>query len=392
MTPALSGRTWIVFACMFALYVVSSGFAHPTSYNNYALLADAWLHGRVWIYQPSPAIDALNYLGHYYIIEAPMPAVFMLPLVAIFGTDANQTIVAVICAAVTIAALDVSLGRMLVDETIRRWIVAFAAVGTVIWWCASFPAVWMFAHIAGAMFLMLTIAEWYGHRRPWMLGFLLACAALSRFPTILAAIPFAWWLWVESPKGERSRRIAEFVAGAAPLFLLYAGYNFARWHTVADVGYTMWYHQDQVGRPTGSPFRLDYLPFNLFSFFVLGPEYQTTFPWIHPTGLGVCLTLTSPALLLAIGAPARSRETFAMWAATVLIAVPSLLYYVNGFEQFGMRHAMDFLPPLFVLCARGMDRFPRSTAIALIVYSIAANAYGEWYSWAFNGFTVVPRS
>ena len=46
MTPALTGRTWIVFAAALALYVISSGLAHPTVYNNYVLLADALLHGR----------------------------------------------------------------------------------------------------------------------------------------------------------------------------------------------------------------------------------------------------------------------------------------------------------------------------------------------------------
>ena len=390
MRPAFNARTWTIFGIALLAYAVSSGFAHPTAYDNYTLLANAWLDGHVWIYQPSQAIDALDYLGRYYIIEAPMPAVLMLPLVAIFREDANQTLVAIVCAAVTIAAFDVVLERMSVKATTRWWLLSFAAFGTIIWWCASFPAVWMFAHITAAMFLMLALAEWYGARRPWLVGLLLACAAMSRFPTVLATLPFAVWLWFDSPSDRRVRRFASFVAGALPLFVLYALYNEARWGTPADIGYTLWYHQDQVGQPTGSPFRLEYLPFNLYSFFALAPEFQPTFPWLHPNGLGVSLTLTSPALMLAFGAP-RSRETLALGAGALLVAIPSLLYYVNGFEQFGMRHAMDFLPLLLVLCARGVERFPRAATIAAIAFSILSNAYGEWYSWAFHGFTVVPR-
>jgi hypothetical protein len=386
---AFEPRTWIIFATAFVVYVICSGFAHATFYNNYVLLANGWLDGHVWIDHPSSAIDALGYMGHYYIIEAPMPAVLMLPLVAIFRTDANQTFVAVICAAALVAALDVALDRMTVAQPQRTWLLVFAGLGTVLWWCASFPAVWMFAHIAGAMFLTFFLAEWYGHRRPWLLGLLIACAALSRFPIVLAAIPFAWWLWVDSPPDKRVRSLLSAVAAALPLFILYAAYNEARWHTMTDVGYTLWYHQDQVGQPTGSPLRLQYLPFNLYSFLLLAPQFEPTFPWIHPTGLGVSLTLTSPALVLALGAP-RSRETTLLALAAGLVAVPSLLYYVNGFEQFGMRHAMDFLPPLILLCARGVDRFPSTVVLVLIGLSVAANAYGEWYSWAFHGFTVVP--
>lgn len=390
MRTAFSARTYVIFAVALAAYVVSSGFAHQTVYDNYTLLANAWLDGHVWVDQPSPAIDALGYMGRYYIIEAPMPAVLMLPLVAIFRDVANQTAVAIVCAAVTIAAFDVVLGRMAVAAAHRWWLLGLAAFGTIVWWCASFPAVWMFAHIAGAMFLMLALAEWFGHRRPWLVGLLLACAALSRFPIILAALPLAALLWYDAPPDQRVRRLASFVAGAAPLFVLYALYNEARWQTPADIGYTLWYHQDSVGQPTGSPFRLQYLPFNLYSFFLLAPQFQPTFPWIHPTGLGVSLTLTSPALFIAFGVP-RSRETLAIGVATLLVALPSLLYYVNGFEQFGMRHAMDFLPLLLVLCARGIGRFPPAASIALICYSMLANAFGEWYSWAFLGFTVVPR-
>ena len=392
MMPAFSQRTWIVFGSALLLYFVSSGFAHPTIYNNYILLADAWRHGRVWIDQPPSSIDALQYLGRYYIIEAPMPALLVMPLVLIFGLGANQTFVAIICAAVLVAALDVALGRMGVSPQARAWTLAFGAAGTALWWCASFPAVWMFAHIVGAMFVMLALAEWVGQRRPWLLGPLVACAALSRFPTVLIALPLLGWLWFESPPTTRVRNLLEFAVGAAPLFILYAGYDFARWGTPSDIGYTVWYHQDQVGQPTGSPFRLEYLPFNLYSFFLLAPNFDAAFPWLHPTGLGVSLTITSPALVLAFAAGARGREAAALWSGAILCAIPSLLYYVNGFEQFGMRHAMDFLPPLLLLCARGFDKTPRSLGVVLVLASVAANAFGEWYSWAYHAFTVVPRT
>ena len=146
-----------------------------------------------------------------------------------------------------------------------------------------------------------------------------------------------------------------------------------------------------MGEPTGSPFRLRYLPFNLYSFFFLPPEWMAHFPWLKPTSFGVALTFTSPALLLAFLAPLRSRETLIWWSATLLTAIPSLLYYVNGFEQFGMRHSLDFTAFVLPLMARGFQRAHGSLWYGLIILSIAANAYGTWYSWAYHGFSVVPR-
>ncbi len=385
-------RTLIIFACALLFYLASSGFK-DTVYNNYTLLADAWLHGHVWIASEPAGIDALLYNGHWYIIEAPLPAVLMLPLVLLFGLHANQVFLGALCAAVSVAAADVLFERMGVDAQHRWWLTVFVGAGTVLWWCTAFGAVWMVAHVCGMMFALLALVECYGKRRAWLVGLLCASAALCRFPMILAVVPITIWLASTPTREEErpSRTLAGFVAGFLPLLLLYGAYNYARWHTVSDIGYTVWYHQDQVGDPTGPPFKLKYLPFNVYSFLFLPPEWLAQFPFLKPTSFGVALTFTSPALFMAMLASWRSAETKIWWAAAILTAIPSLLYYVNGFEQFGMRHSLDFTPFLLPLVARAFQAARGLVWYATIVWSVAANAYGVWYSWAYHGFTVVPR-
>ncbi len=383
---------YVALVLFFALaaYLASSGGA-DTLYNNYVRLADAWLHGRVWVMYAGPGIDALPYQGHLYIIEAPLPAVIMLPFVMLFGVAANQALVCVACGAIAVTAGYVMLGRLGVSQTVRAWVLAFFAFGTSLWWCSAFGAVWMFAHVVAVMFAMLGLVEWYGKRRPWLLGALFSCMALCRFPMALAALPFLVWLLWETPSRDRLRALAGAVAGALPLFALYAAYNEMRWHTAFDIGYTNWYHLDPAGERTGSPFRLSYLPLNLYSFFLLAPAYMQKSPWFVPTGIGIALTFSSPGMALAFLAPARNREALMLWTAVGLTWLPSLLYYVNGAEQFGMRHSLDFLPFLLPLVARGLSRSPTVFSHALIAISIVVNAWGLWYSWAYHGFTVVPR-
>jgi len=390
--PLLS-RPFIIFAISLIVYLISTGFK-DTTYNNHVLLADAWLHGHIWLDGPAGGIDALQYEGHWYIIEGPLPAVLLLPLVAIFGLHANQVAFAAFCAAIALAAADVLFERMGVETRLRNWLVAFLGFGTVLWWCTTFAAVWMLAHVIGLMFAVLILAECYGKRRPALIGFLVACMSLTRFPMILAAIPIGYWLFAPTGiEGARidARAVRAFVLGFAPLFVLYVGYNILRWHTPFDIGYTLWYHSDQVGEPTGPPFKLHYLPFNLYSFFFYPPAFSMDFPWLRPTSFGVALTFTSPALVLAFLTSPRTREGLVWWSATVLTALPSLFYYVNGFEQFGMRHSLDFTPFLLPLVARGLQRCPSALSFGLIIFSIAANAYGVLYSWIYHGFTVVPR-
>jgi hypothetical protein len=68
-----------------------------------------------------------------------------------------------------------------------------------------------------------------------------------------------------------------------------------------------------------------------------------------------------------------------MWIATALTAAPSLLYFVNGYAQFGMRHALDFEPFLFVLMALAVRaRYPLWGHI-LTAYSVLMGIWGLWF-------------
>ncbi len=391
--PAISRRSLFIFAISLVIYLISTGLK-DTQYNNHVLLADAWLHGHIWVDGPVSGIDALPYGGHFYIIEGPLPAVLLLPFVAIFGLHTNQVVLAAVCAALALAAAEVLFARMGVATRLRNWLIGFVGFGTVLWWCTAFPAVWMLAHVIGVMFAMFILVECYGKRRPALIGFLIACMGLTRFPMILAAVPICYWLFGSSDAQGRTfeaRSIRALLVGFAPLMLLYVAYNVARWHTPSDMGYTLWYHMDQVGEPSGPPFKLHYLPFNIYSFLFYPPAFSNDFPWLRPTSFGIALTFTSPALALALLTSPRTREGLVWWSAAALTALPSLLYYVNGFEQFGMRHSLDFLPFLLPLVARGLERCPSSLSFGLILFSIAANAYGVWYSWTYHAFTVVPR-
>jgi hypothetical protein len=368
-------RFAIIFVSTLILYFISSQFraiVSPTPVNNYVVLADAWLHGHLWVATaPLAMVDCVMYIGKCYVIEGPMPAVLMLPFVLVSGLSANQSLVCVLTAAAGVAAFDLLLGRMNIEDRLRLPLVAFFGFGTVFWWCAVNPNVWMFAHVACVTFLIFGLAEWYGKRRLWLVGLLFACAALTRFPAILAVLPFLYWAWTEG----RAKGVRSFLIGFAPLMLLDVAYNLARWHTPFDLGYTLWYHQDTAGSPVGPPLALRYLPYNLYSYLFLGPGFTNVAPWIALNYQGVALTLTSPALLLALSAP-RSRETLVLWSSAALVAIPGLLYYVNGYSQFGMRHSLDFTPFLLCLVARGFSRRPDALGYWLIAYSVAANAFG----------------
>jgi hypothetical protein len=361
---------------------------HATPYNNFVLLAQALLHGHAWIDWPGPYIDALPYHARYYVIEAPMPALLLLPFVAIFGAHTNQTLLSVALAGVAVGAAWELGERFGLGRSSNAWICAFLLAGTDLLWCAMLGDVWFIAHVSAVCFTMLALVELAGKRRGWLVALLAACAFESRFSMIGALPVYAYLLVMPSDStlseyriqcSQRITRVASFAGvllGAGALWILY---NQARWGTWSDIGYTTWYHQDQAGMPTGSPFRLEYLPYQLWSFFVQAPTQLPAFPGLHPELSGVALTWTSPGLVLAFFARKPVRWVIALWIAALLTAVPNFLYYVNGFAQFGMRHALDFEPFLVVLMMLAVrDRFIW-WGYALVAYSIGAGLWGCWY-------------
>ena len=353
----------------FVILLVSHGRSTP--YNNFVLLAQAFLHGRAWIDWPGPYIDALAYNGQHWIIEAPMPALLLLPFVAIFGS-ANQTLLAVVLGAVSIGAAWELGERLEIPRAHLAWIVAFLLAGTDLLWCAMLGDVWFIAHVSAVCFTMLALVELAGERRGWLVALWAGCAFESRFTLLLAVPVYAYML--------RNRRAFESFLPVLGVFALFwVGYNLARWGTWYDIGYTTWYHQDQVGLPYGSPFKLQYLQYELWSFFVQAPQRSNVYPWLQPTLSGVALTWTSPALVLAFFARRPLNWVVPMWALTILNAAPNFFYYVNGFAQFGMRHALDFEPFLVVLMMLAVrEKMPRWSYV-LIAYSIAVGLWGCWY-------------
>lgn len=359
-----------------------------TPYNNYVLLAQAFLHGHVWIDWPGAYIDALAYNGAHYIIEAPLPALLLVPFVAVFGAATNQTLLACALAAIAIGATYALGERWGVPRVRNLWICAFLLAGTDLLWCAMLGDVWFVAHVSAVCFTMLALCELAGKKRGWLVALWAVCALGSRFTFVLALPVYAYLLATDGDGlftlSARTRSaLLTFGAALVPFAALFVWYNYARWGTWNDIGYTAWYHQDQAGMPTGSPFRLMYLPYQIASFFVQAPTVLPVFPWLRPELGGVALTWTSPALLLAFFARKPLRWVVALWILVVLCAAPNFVYYVNGFAQFGMRHALDFEPflvALMLLVAR--ERIPR-WGYALIAYSCAAGLWGCWYWNAF---------
>jgi hypothetical protein len=392
-----NGELIAVVAVAFVVALLSSHF-RSTMFNNYVRLADAMRHGHLWIDYPGRWMDAALYNGKYYTVDAPFPALVMLPFVLLFGATANQTTVAIAIAALIIGLAQRLLVNLGVARTPRLFLLLFLFAGTDVWWCAELGDVWFLAHLCAMGAVFGALLELTGRRRGWVVGALALAAFFSRNCELFAIGFFAYALYTgdlarvaAEVRGEQfsdpvDRRKAFRSLGAWLLVgvIAWIGYNEAMWGTVVDIGHTIYFHQDGWGEPTGSPFGLSYLPYQIYSYFMRAPvflEYHQQFTWpiLNVDHSGVALTFTSPALVLALLARQPRRLVIALWLATAFVAAPDFLYYLNGWYQFGMRHALDFIPFLFVLMALAVRAKMPAWGMILCVYSAIAGAWGVWW-------------
>lgn len=441
---------WIgFFFVLVALVVyVASNPARQNFYNHFVWQADAYLHGQISIPYPVDSgpvangyfqdvlpgpplgpVGATNPVipdGRALLPFPPLPAIVLLPFVAIWGLTTNAALIAA-----GIGAINVGLcWRMVRRVTPRRDVAAlttiFYAFGTVAWYASMLGSTWFLAHVVASTFLFLGITAALdaerretltaaGGRvfrllgfidvRQFLAGLLFGFAALARLTTILGA-PFFVFV---GGGGSFARRAVSAGLGAAIPLLLLLGYNFATTGHVFHPAYD--YLRQTEYHPPGAPYDpkwgiedVRYIPANapilLFRLPLSPLNTEACADGAAPTGLGVLadkacavlqpdpvgmsLFLTSPAYLLAVPltlfAATRRRIVAGAGLAVLCIALVNLMHFSQGWVQFGYRFSNDFAPFAMILVALAIARYRVSyLAVTLVAASVLVNAWGVYW-------------
>ena len=363
-----------VSAATFAIYAVTRWAENP--YNQFTLLADAFLHGRAHIVGPPPYLELAYHGGRAFVIDPPAPALFLLPVVTAFGTGADHVLVSCGVGAVAVGCFWVAGRRLWTDVRFVAAMTVLLALGTNFWWLSSDGGFWSFAHVSAVFFLTAGLAEATGRRRPLLVGLCVGLAGLSRLPVFLITPLYAYLLLDGDLRVEREnvKRVATFGAMVGLAAAVYLAYNAARYGTIFDRGY---YDEQYLSEPWFSRGRFDvtYIPRHLRAIFFRWPDLRATFPFVVPRAVGVALVVTTPAFLYALRARLDGRSRAAL-VALILVAIPLVTHGTTGWSQFGYRFALDAFPSLAILTASGMRERLSRIVIAAIAWSVVANLWG----------------
>ncbi len=374
------GITVILFLITLTVYVLSFR-GEGASWNYFVLLSDALMHGRLYFLSNPPWLNELVFWGgHYYTVFPIMPAVLLMPFVAIFGTSFLQPIASILIGSVNVALSYSVFQKVLHKKDLAIWMSVLFAFGTIHWYHTEVGSAWYFAQVTSLFFIWLFLLESFTKARLFVLGLLLSCSYLARLPTILGIFFVLIFFYERFFILEKRRFQIKFqnlfflFCGLLPGLLINALYNYLRFNSIFDVGYEILLAKDPW-HPYGV-FSLKYVLPRIKEFFLAMPTLSSKPPYIIPSLYAMAFWLTTPAVVLAFFTKFKNKLVIACWVSILLIAIPSFAKGANGFTQFGFRYSLDYLPFLLIIMGLGVGNKIRWWAKFLIIISIAINFWG----------------
>src|SRR5213593_2734193 len=270
---------------------------------------------------------------------------------------------------------------------VRRILLAlFPIFGTWTWCNLGFGGAWQIA--LGLALLGQTAALYFTLVRPSPLvaGTFFALAYGNRTELLITAPLYLYFFWQASDRtsalwsrsmikqelGKNGRMAIRFLSVPVCLAILTAAYNFARFHSIFDFGYT---HIPEVHEEPWYEhglFSIQAVPWNIYTMLFQGFASLSYFPYIEPNGFGCSIFLASPFLCLLFREGGKYK--IAVWVAIAVLTLVLWCHGNPGSWQFSYRYAMILLPWMFLLLTGNGP--PRLTMIevSLFTVSIAINA------------------
>jgi hypothetical protein len=392
------------------LFVLAVGLIYyfsnpkPQNYYDYTFrVAENILRGAIGFSEKPP-----SWLNEFVPFEGKWHSVFPLGSVITMMPFALLKVIGLIktMPAAFIAALSaglVSLFSLLIAEKYelpcakRVLIVSGILFGTWMWTNLTMAGAWQLA-LGWAMVGELgAIYFTVFNRRPLLAGAFFALAFGNRTEILLTA-PVFMYLWISDFKSWNSEdkrtdnleyqieaqkaklaSLALFCAFPFVLGVLTLIYNFIRFHSFTDFGYSRipgvlhepWYRY--------GIFSIWYIPQNFREMLYTPWKYISTYPYLVPTGFGGAIWWSSPFIffLFRRGAKNKILKRFS-WLA---IAVLTFLLWIHGNPggwQFAYRYAMILLPWMFLILLENSPK--KITPVEWIAYafSFIVNVYATY--------------
>lgn len=351
--------------------------------KHFSLLAQSFLHNDLFLSPFNlPDGDYVDFNGKQYLFFGPMPSVLLIPPVLIWGKNFPQVTLSIISLVVVYLATFFLCRKFKISKIDSFWLSNFFVFGTVLYFVGLVNISAYVVQAVGTAFFMLALLEYFTKRRWWLIGILVGAAGATRITLFGASVFFIFQILANRRKMNWTLNLSLLMVPIIISIGLLGVYNFRRFHSFADTGYTRnvsVLDKDYYNHKLGW-FSPVHIPANLYALFLMPPEpvkkdaYQfvLTPPFLKANGWGMAIWFTSPLFIYLL---LTKKEVFtigAVFSIGVLMA-PSLFYFGIGASQFGYRYSLDFLPFLFLISLpafkKGLPDFAKLLIAAGIIFN-----------------------
>jgi len=357
-------------------------------------IASALLQGDLGLRKPAPSWlnEMVPANGRYYSVF-PLGAVLSMVPVAVLQKiklvhDFPGRALAALFAALCVWFL-FRLSVIGTESLPKRILLSLVPIfGTWTWCNLGFGGAWQLAlglavlgQVAALYFVLVEF-------RPLLAGAFFALAIGNRTELALCLPIFIYFLVrrvapdsldlksLVQQSREKSRVFIYFLIVPVTLGLLTALYNYARFHSIFDFGYSHIPNVLQEPWYQHGLFSLHAIPWNIHKMLFEGFRDAPDFPFISFYPFGCSIFLASPFLFLIFreGGPHKA----AAWIAIGLLTFALWAHGNPGGWQFSYRYAMVLLPWMFLLLLGNGPAKISMIELSLFVASVTINALATY--------------
>lgn len=383
----------------FAFYYSTKGSQKHFDYTE--RIAAALLHGHLGLQSKPPSW--LNEMvprdDRYYSVFPLGAVVSMIPVALLQEFAGVREFPARFVASILAAACVYFFYRLsaIKEKSIggRILLALFPIFGTWTWCNLGLGGAWQLA--LGFAVLGEVGALYFTLARPSAVvaGAFFALAVGNR-TELVVTLPAFFYLWSKRPSGaqatwqavkiwapEQSRIFAKFLIVPAILGVATAAYNFARFQSVFDFGYS--HIPNVLNEPwyRAGLFSFHAIPWNMHKMLFEGMTDIHRFPFLRPHAFGCSIFLVSPMLFLLFREGGKYR--LPAWTAIAFLTFVLWCHGNPGGWQFSYRYGMVLIPWMYLLILTNGPRRASAHEIALFAVSVAINAIGTyefvWTDW-----------
>jgi len=380
----------------------------PSVQPHFIAQAQALLHGRFDV-TGLVGWDFVTVHAKSYLVYPPLPALLMLPFVAVLGSHFSDIwftwLISAANVVLTYRLLEAMRLRGWVERTWRENLIIAAVfgVGTIALWLAIGGEVWFTAQTLAITSLLVML---YGTvtQRWWLASLGVGAALLTRSPDVLGGlfvlVAFARAHGIGVPidmaagsffqrfrwSPERLPTIGSLVRLAVP-FLAAFGIFLARnelfFGSLLNTGYGFQIQQHYPQIKYGL-LSWHYIWPNFVADFLNMPTFHFSMPYdpaprldLMLNGNGSSIFFTTPLFLLFFTPNGRVLQPWVrvtLWVVVVILVLFTLTWNLTGWVQVGARYLFDVYPFLIMLLAmrrQGITRLWLVLAVAGVVVNIA---------------------